>query len=81
MYAEGGDPETIAREKGFIQTNDEGALKEMVAKIIAENPTVVAEYKAGKVAVLQFFLGQGMKLSKGSANPEALKKLFEEGLG
>ena len=80
MYAEGGDPETIAREKGFIQTNDEGALKEMVAKIIAENPTVVAEYKAGKVAVLQFFLGQGMKLSKGSANPEALKKLFEEGL-
>ncbi len=81
MYAEGGEPETIAKEKGFIQTNDEGALKEMVAKIIVENPTVVAEYKAGKIAVLQFFLGQGMKLSKGSANPETLKKLFEEVLG
>ncbi len=80
MYAEGGDPEIIAKEKGFIQTNDEGALKEMVAKIIAENPTVAAEYKAGKTAVFQFFLGQGMKLSKGSANPETLKKLFEESL-
>ncbi len=81
MYTEGGDPETIAKEKGFIQTNDEGALKEMVAKIIAENPTVVSEYKAGKTAVFQFFIGQGMKLSKGSANPETLKKLFEEALG
>ncbi len=80
MYAVGGEPETIAKEKGFIQTNDEGALKEMVAKIIAENPTVVADYKAGKTAVFQFFIGQGMKLSKGSANPETLKKLFEEAL-
>ncbi len=80
MYAEGGDPEIIAKEKGFIQTNDEGALKEMVAKIIAENPTVAAEYRGGKTTVFQFFIGQGMKLSKGSANPETLKKLFEEAL-
>ena len=80
-YAEGGDPEVVAESKGFIQQSDEGALKEMVTKIIAENPVVVAEYKAGKTAVFQFFLGQGMKLSKGSANPETLKKLFEEVLG
>ncbi len=80
MYAEGGSPEVIAKEKGFIQTNDEGALKEMVVKILSENQSLVAEYKAGKTAVLQFFLGQGMKASKGSANPEVLKKLFEEAL-
>lgn len=80
LFAEGGNPETIATEKGFIQTNDEGALKAMVAKIIEENPTVVAEYKSGKTAVFQFFIGQGMKLSRGSANPEVLKKLFEEAL-
>lgn len=81
VYAQGGNPESIAKEKGFIQTNDEGALKEMVVKIIVENPSVVAEYKSGKTAVFQFFIGQGMKLSKGSANPETLKKLFEEALG
>jgi aspartyl-tRNA(Asn)/glutamyl-tRNA(Gln) amidotransferase subunit B len=80
LFVEGGDPETIATEKGFIQTNDEGALKAMVAKIIEENPKVVADYKSGKTAVFQFFLGQGMKLSKGSANPEVLKKLLEEAL-
>lgn len=80
LFAEGGDPETIATEKGFIQTNDEGALKAMVAKIIEENPKVVADYRSGKTAVFQFFLGQGMKLSKGSANPDVLKKLLEEAL-
>ncbi len=80
LYREGGDPGTIAKEKRFIQQNDEGALKEMVAKIITENPNIVAEYRSGKIAVLQFFLGQGMKLSCGSANPETLKRLFIEAL-
>ncbi|MBI3634216.1 MAG: Asp-tRNA(Asn)/Glu-tRNA(Gln) amidotransferase subunit GatB [Candidatus Yonathbacteria bacterium] len=81
LYEKGGDPEIIAKENGFIQQNDEGALKEMVAKIIAENPVVALEYKNGKIAVLQFLIGQGMKLSRGSANPETLKKFFEEALG
>lgn len=81
LYAEGGDPEAIAKEKGLLQENDEVALREMVAKIISENPTVVDEYKSGKTSVFQFFIGQGMKASKGSANPETLKKLFEGALG
>ncbi|MEK7460355.1 MAG: Asp-tRNA(Asn)/Glu-tRNA(Gln) amidotransferase subunit GatB [Patescibacteria group bacterium] len=80
LYKEGGDPEKIAKEKGFIQTNDEGALKEMCAKIITDNPKVADEYRAGKIAVMQFLLGQGMKISKGSANPETLKRLLEEAL-
>lgn len=80
LYTDGGDPEKIANDKGFIQTNDEGALKEMCVKIIADNPKVVEEYRAGKVAVMQFLLGQGMKLSRGSANPESLKKILEDAL-
>ncbi len=81
MYAEGGEPNAIAEKHGFIQKNDIEALKKIVDEIILANPTVVADYKAGKVALFQFFIGQGMKLSKGSANPETLKKLFEEVLG
>jgi len=38
----------------------------------------VKEYKEGKGQALQFLIGQGMKETKGSANPEVLKKLFEE---
>lgn len=80
LVSDGGDPERIAIDKGLIQQNDEGALKEIVSKIVAENKKAVDEYKAGKEASLQFMIGQGMRETKGSANPEVLKKLFEEGM-
>ncbi|MEI6057546.1 MAG: Asp-tRNA(Asn)/Glu-tRNA(Gln) amidotransferase subunit GatB [bacterium] len=70
------NPEKIATEKGLIQKNDEGELKKIAAEIIAANPTVVADYKAGKAAALQFFIGQAMKATKGSANPSILKDTF-----
>ncbi|MCC6290768.1 Asp-tRNA(Asn)/Glu-tRNA(Gln) amidotransferase subunit GatB [Candidatus Nomurabacteria bacterium] len=49
-------------------------LSEVVAKVIADNPNVVTDYKSGKESALQFLIGRGMKESKGSANPEALKE-------
>ncbi len=76
MFAQGGDPEKIAQEKGLLQKSDESELLTTVKKIIEENPQVVADYKAGKDAALQFLLGQGMKATRGSANPEVLKKLL-----
>lgn len=76
----GRDPEEIANEMGLLQKSDESELKAIIEKIISDNESVVAEYKAGKEASLQFLIGQGMKATKGSANPQVLKKLFEEGL-
>src|ERR1035437_5829596 len=70
------EPVAIAEEKGLLQKSDEGELESMVKEIITKNPSVVADYKAGKSVALQFLIGQGMKLSKGSANPEVLKKVF-----
>ncbi len=55
-------------------------LGEIITQIIASNSKVVAEYQSGKTSVLQFLVGQGMKLSKGSANPEALKEMLEKAL-
>jgi aspartyl-tRNA(Asn)/glutamyl-tRNA(Gln) amidotransferase subunit B len=69
-------PEKIALEKGLIQKSDEGELKAIVEKVIAENETVVAEYKQGKEASLQYLVGQIMKVSKGSANPQVAKKVL-----
>ncbi len=77
MYTEGGEPEIIAQEKGLEQKSDEGELKTIIEKIISDNPKVVADYKAGKEAALMFLVGQGMKASKGAANPEVLKGLFK----
>ncbi len=73
MFESGGDAEKIATEKGLTQKSDEGAIKKIAQEVIAENPTVVTDYKNGKQASLMFLVGQGMKKSKGSANPELLK--------
>ena len=75
------DPQKIAEENNLIQQSDEGALQEIVAKIIADNPKVVEEYKGGKESALQFFIGQGMKETRGSANPQVLGELFKKNLG
>ncbi|MEK7185188.1 MAG: Asp-tRNA(Asn)/Glu-tRNA(Gln) amidotransferase subunit GatB [Patescibacteria group bacterium] len=72
------DPEKIAAEHDLIQKNDEGHLGEIISKIISEHTNVVADYKAGKPAALQFLIGQAMKATKGSANPEVLKKVLLE---
>ncbi len=75
------DPESKAKILGVIQNSDEGELTSIVQSIIDANPNVVAEYKSGKVSVVQFLVGQGMKATKGSGNPAVLKSLFEKILG
>ena len=80
LYENGGVPEKIAQEKNLLQKSDEEELKKIVKKIIESNKKVTDEYKNGKEASLQFLIGQGMKETKGSANPEILKKLFVENL-
>jgi len=77
---EGLDGEKIATERGLLQQNSEDAVQAIVATVIAENPEVVAEYKAGKDASIQYLVGQGMKLSRGSANPALLRTLLEKAI-
>jgi aspartyl-tRNA(Asn)/glutamyl-tRNA(Gln) amidotransferase subunit B len=74
------DPESYAKEHGLIQEFDEGKLKAIAEAIIAANPTVVAEYRAGKEKSIQFLVGQFMKESKGSANPQLALKILQDEL-
>jgi len=74
----GRSPKMIAEEKGLIQKHDEGELLAVVDKVIVDNQKVFEDFKAGNEKVLQFLVGQGMKESKGSANPGVLAKLFQE---
>lgn len=78
MFEEGGKAEKIAVSRNIIQKNDTEELKKIAEKIVAESPAVVADFKAGKASVFQYFIGQAMKATKGSANPEVMKSLFEE---
>ena len=74
------DPEEIIKEKGWIQISDEGAIKEIVLKVIEANPQSVVDYKAGKDKAVGFLVGQAMKETKGKANPQMLNKMFKEEL-
>ena len=73
-------PSKIIEAKGWVQISDEGAIKEVVNKVLEANPQSIADYKAGKDKALGFLVGQAMKETKGKANPQMLNKLFLEEL-
>ncbi|HEY5383184.1 MAG TPA: Asp-tRNA(Asn)/Glu-tRNA(Gln) amidotransferase subunit GatB [Candidatus Paceibacterota bacterium] len=78
MFNDDREPEVIAKEKGLLQQSDEGTLTAIAQKVVDAHPSVAAEYKAGKEAAMQFLIGQGMKESKGSANPGALHSAIQK---
>ena len=80
MYEDGGDPKDIAESRGLLQKSDEGELRAIIDKVIAAKADAVENYKKGKESALQFLVGQAMKESRGSANPQVVKKLLEEKL-
>lgn len=81
MVEKGGTPETIAKEKGLLQSHDPEVLRGTVQEVLGAHADVVADYRAGKEAALQFLLGAAMKASKGVGNPALLRKLIIEEIG
>ena len=78
MFENPKSPNKIVEEKGWIQISDEGAIKDVVTKILDNNPQSIADFKAGKDKALGFLVGQAMKETKGKANPQLLNKMFKE---
>ncbi len=80
MFEHPRDPEDIIDEKGWVQISDEGAIKDVVLKVLEANPQSVADYKGGKDKALGYLVGQAMKETRGKANPQMLNKMFLEEL-
>ena len=80
MFEHPRDPEDIIDEKGWVQISDEGAIKEVVLKVLENNPKSVEDYKAGKEKALGYLVGQAMKETRGKANPQMLNQMFKEEL-
>ena len=81
MFATGESARAIIDREGLRQISDTAALAKIVDDVIAANPKQVEQYKAGKMAVLGFLVGQVMKASRGQANPASVNQLFKERLG
>ena len=80
VFRENTDPEVYVEEHGLKTMNDEGMLRELAEKVIAENPKSVADFKGGKEKALGALVGQMMKATKGKANPAMIQKLLREAL-
>lgn len=78
IFAEDIDPEKYVEEHGLNTVNDEGALQEVLEKVIADNPQAVADYKGGKEKALGALVGQTMKAMKGKANPGMVNQKLKE---
>jgi len=77
----GGKPSNLAKEHGLLQISGKEELSAIITSILEKNPGVVAEYRSGKEPALQFLVGQGMKESKGAANPGTLREMLVEAIG
>ena len=76
-FATGKMPAEIVKEKGFAPPiSDTSALEGIVAEVIANNPKIVADYRAGKVNVVQALIGQVMKQTRGQANAAMVRTLL-----
>ena len=74
------DPEILVEEKGLKQKSDPKELENLIDGVIKDNPDKVAEYKSGKVKLFGFFVGQVMKVSNGTANPQLVNEILKKKL-
>ena len=75
-----GTADEIIESKGLKQITDSGAIEKLIDDVIANNPDQVEQFRAGKVKVMGFFVGQIMQQSKGKANPAQVNALLREKL-
>ncbi len=80
MFATGQPAGEIVKEKGLAQISDQEALARVVEQILAANPEQVALYRGGKETLLQWFVGQVMRATRGKANPQIVRSLLQEKL-
>jgi aspartyl-tRNA(Asn)/glutamyl-tRNA(Gln) amidotransferase subunit B len=68
----------IIKSENLMQVTDDSALTTIVNQVIQENPSVIEEYKSGKVQVVGFLVGQCMKAARGQGNPKRFNELLAE---
>ncbi len=78
MYTQGGGAQELAEKHDLLQSSNTDELRSVVEQILADNPDVVEKFKAGDAKLMQYFIGQGMKLTQGKANPQILSQLIKE---
>jgi aspartyl-tRNA(Asn)/glutamyl-tRNA(Gln) amidotransferase subunit B len=80
LFKNGGKPEEIVKEKNLAQVSDEGFIQETITKVLTDNPREVEQYLAGKDTLLQWFMGQVARATRGKADPTVARELLIQSL-
>jgi aspartyl-tRNA(Asn)/glutamyl-tRNA(Gln) amidotransferase subunit B len=80
MFRTGQTAASIVEARGLVQVSDVGEIDRVIEEVMAANPKQLEQYRAGKEALLGFFVGQIMKASKGKANPKIVNERLREKL-
>ena len=74
------NPKKVIKESGMEQITDKEEIRKIVLEVLEENKEVAKDYNPEKGRMLDFFIGQTMKKSRGKANPEVATKVLKEEL-
>ena len=77
MIETGKNPEEVAKENGFIISNDIGKVEEIIEQILSLNQTIVDQWRGGEQKVFGFLMGQCTKELKGVCTPKVIKDTLE----
>ncbi|MCW5592337.1 MAG: Asp-tRNA(Asn)/Glu-tRNA(Gln) amidotransferase subunit GatB [Burkholderiales bacterium] len=76
-----GEADAIIEKRGLRQISDSGAIEALVDQVLAANPKLVDDYRAGKEKAFNALVGQVMKASQGKANPAQANAILKGKLG
>ncbi len=76
MFESGRAPEAIVKEKGLVQISDQDQLAQVVDQVLADHPEEVTAYLEGRESLLQWFMGQVMRATRGRAQPQTVLGLL-----
>ncbi|HRF13299.1 MAG TPA: Asp-tRNA(Asn)/Glu-tRNA(Gln) amidotransferase GatCAB subunit B, partial [Candidatus Accumulibacter phosphatis] len=78
---EGSSADEIIARQDLQQISDSGSLETLLDELLAANPAMVAEFRAGKEKAFNALVGQAMKATRGKANPQRVSDLLRKKLG
>jgi aspartyl-tRNA(Asn)/glutamyl-tRNA(Gln) amidotransferase subunit B len=80
MFETGRSPEELVNELGLQQISDKSQLIPLVQQILADNPDAIVQFKGGKETIINFLVGQVMRVTRGKANPQLAVQVLREQL-
>ena len=80
MITSGKEPNTIVKEKGMMQITDDSAIHDVIMEVLKENDEQARNYNPEKARMIDFFVGQVMKKTRGKANPSKTMEMLKEEL-